>query len=125
VKKIEGDDDSRRRNRTRNHKRSRLSTYRNRVVDAACTVLRYPLLLAGVAIEMVMVPSVAFALIGSWGALRSLMLFLTCDSPLLYVFGCEIWRQLHSLPESEAFETSPERWNQALTEYINDVKDDE
>jgi len=122
---MEGDDDSRRRIRTRSHKRSRLSMYRNRVVDAAWTVLRYPLSLAGAAIEMVMVPSVAFALIGSWGASRSLMFFLICDSPLLYVFGCEIWRQLHSLPESEAFETSPERWNQALTEFVNDVKDAE
>jgi hypothetical protein len=99
--------------------------YGNQVVDAAWTVLRYPLLLAGAAIELVMVPFAAFALIGSWGALRSLMFFLICDSPLLYVFGREIWRQLRSLPESEAFETRPERWDQALAEYIYDVKDNE
>jgi len=86
-------------------------------------IFHQPILFAGVALEVVMFPFVSLILIGSYGFGYATIFFVVFDSPLIYVFAREVWRQLHMLPESEAFEISPERWVKTFTEYVNDVKD--
>jgi hypothetical protein len=94
------------------------------LVEDLPLIFHNPLLLAGAAIEIVMVPSTAIALIATYGYLYCVCLGLALETPLIYLFCREVYRQIHLLPMTESFETSPERWNQVLTEFVSDVKDD-
>lgn len=83
-------------------------------------VLKYPLLLAAFSIEIGagLFTCISLALLNK----LAIIALIALQAPVIYLIVREAWRQMHSLPPSESWETSPEKWNAALSEYITAQK---
>lgn len=93
------------------------------LVDALQTILRIPVLLGLFAIDIIVVLPLGVCSILTYGALGVLILTFS-QTPIIYLIVQEVWRMSHLLPKSEAWETSPERWREALKEFVETTKHD-
>lgn len=84
------------------------------------TVLRYPLLLALLGFNCAVVIPVFIVGAAVYGFI-SIGLLLLVESPAIYYVVREAMRQVKMLPMSETWETSPEKWNQALQDFAGMV----
>ncbi|RLC85625.1 MAG: hypothetical protein DRJ03_11145 [Chloroflexi bacterium] len=88
--------------------------------DGLATVLKYPVLLALFALDVVVIiPFCFFVGFPQLGLTFGLGVLLASQTPIIYLIAKEIWRQLHMLPMSEAWETTWEQWQEALEYFIN------
>lgn len=100
-------------------RRATLSLWSNRLrmaLDAVWTVLKYPFLLGLFAFDVSIVIPLCIGSVVWIGAWALVLLFVS-QTPVWVLFAMEVRRKLKMLPKSEAWETSPERWQQALEEY--------
>ena len=58
-----------------------------------------------------------------FGVLATIGSAFLSQSVVIFILVREVIRLLRSLPQSEAFETDPERWNKALSEYVDSMKE--
>jgi hypothetical protein len=58
-----------------------------------------------------------------YGVLATIGFALLSQSVVIFILVREVIRLLRSLPQSEAFETDTERWNRALSEYVDSIKE--
>jgi hypothetical protein len=99
------------------------STIQN-VISILKDVLHYPLLLALFGLNIVVIIPGSIGLgITFFGILWPVSVLLF-QMPAISLIVIEVRRQMKSLPPTETFETSPERWNQVLTEFVSDVKEE-
>lgn len=87
------------------------------------TVLSFPMKLAlfGFQVTGGLLLAIGYGIMNNWGCYTPLLLVIGF-SPELFLVAREVYRQIHSLPPSEAFETSPERWSKAFQEYADSQK---
>jgi len=94
------------------------------VVSFLKDVLHYPLLLAMFGFNAVaVIPASIGVGIVYFGALWPVPVILF-QAPAITLIAREAIRQMKSMPPSESFETSPERFVEALKEFVADVKKD-
>jgi len=91
------------------------------VISGISVTFKIILLLAAFAFDMYTIVPFLISTIGVYGLWSVLGLIVT-QSPIIYLIVEEIWRQAHTLPPSEAFEISPERWKKSVKEYLELVK---
>jgi len=84
------------------------------------TVFKYPLLLALLGLNGAVVIPVFIVGTAVYGFASLGLLFLV-ESPAIYYVVREAMRQVKMLPMSETWETSPEKWNQALQDFASMV----
>jgi hypothetical protein len=88
-------------------------------------VIQYPVLLGLLALDLVIVLPSTFIIGYRFGFFTALAFFIFTQSPIQYMIVKEIVRQSMRLPMSEAWETSPEKWQKTVDEYIAASKKEE
>ena len=88
-------------------------------------VIQYPVLLSLLALDLVIVLPSTFIIGYRFGFFTALAFFIFTQSPIQYLIVKEIVRQSMRLPMSEAWETSPEKWQKTVDEYIEGSKKEE
>jgi len=88
-------------------------------------VIQYPVLLCLLAFDLVVVLPSTFVIGYRFGFFTALAFFIFTQSPIQYLIVREIVRQSMRLPMSEAWETSPEKWQKTVDEYIASSKKEE
>jgi hypothetical protein len=81
-------------------------------------VIQYPVLLGLLALDLVIVLPSTFIIGYRFGFFTALAFFIFTQSPIQYMIVKEIVRQSMRLPMSEAWETSPEKWQKTVDEYV-------
>jgi hypothetical protein len=89
--------------------------------DILFTVFKYPMLLVLLAFNCAIVIPLGILGIALYGMPGIALLFLA-ETPALYFVIKEAIRQIKMLPMSESWETSPEKWNQALKDFMHMVQ---
>jgi hypothetical protein len=88
-------------------------------------VVQYPVLLGLLAFDLVVVLPSTFVIGYRFGFFTALAFFIFTQSPIQYLIVMEIVRHSMRLPMSEAWETSPEKWQKTVDEYIASSKKEE
>ncbi|MGB9778783.1 MAG: hypothetical protein ACPLW8_05205 [Candidatus Bathyarchaeales archaeon] len=101
-----------------------LNKVKNIIGDLA-VVLKYPVLLGLLMFDMAVLLPSTFLVGYHFGTVSAVAFFTLTQSPIEYLIIKEIRRLNRLLPMSEAFETSPEKWNMALQEYVSKVKNNQ
>ncbi|RLC85257.1 MAG: hypothetical protein DRJ03_12195 [Chloroflexi bacterium] len=92
--------------------------FRN-IIEALLTILKYPVLLSLFALDVIVViPSCFFMVFPEFGFVIGFAVLIGSQAPIIYIIVKEIWRQLHMLPMSEAWETTWENWNEAIDYWV-------
>jgi hypothetical protein len=81
-------------------------------------VIQYPVLLGLLAFDLVVVLPSTFVIGYRFGFFIALAFFIFTQSPIQYLIVREIVRQSMRLPMSEAWETSPEKWQKTVDDYV-------
>jgi hypothetical protein len=100
---------------------TKLVTIIKELPEILCTVFKYPMLLVLLAFNCAIVIPLGILSIALYGVL-GIGLLLLAETPALYFVVKEAIRQIKMLPMSESWETSPEKWNQALKDFIHMVQ---
>lgn len=106
---------------TLNSVRNTLSIFAHMRISQVVEVLRFPVLLGLLGLDLCTVAPFFVFTIGMYGTYSVLGLIVT-QSPIIYLTVQEIRRRDTMLPMSEAWETSREKWLKALEEYTKLVK---
>jgi hypothetical protein len=99
---------------------TKLVTIIKELPEIIYTVLKYPMLLVLLAFNCAIVIPLGILGIASYG-IPSIALFFLAETPAIYFIVKEAIRQIKMLPMSETWETSPEKWNQALKDFASMV----
>lgn len=91
-----------------------------RLFDVLSTVLKYPLLIALFSLNVFVLIPLGFMSISKYGFLGFALLMIF-ESPAIFLIVREAWRQAKLAPAVDRWETSPERWTEALDEYVKTV----
>jgi len=88
------------------------------VADALFEVCKYPLLIALFGFDATFVIPLCLFSASMYGyyAVGGMVLF---QAPVIFLLVREVIRQMRALPQSEAWETNPERWQKVVEEYVD------
>lgn len=90
--------------------------------DGLSTVLKWPLLVALFAFNAFVVIPFGVMGITKFGFVGFILLVMA-ESPMFFLAAREAWRQWKLQPATDRWETSAEKWAEALEDYVRMVDD--
>lgn len=99
------------------------SRYLKELWDILTTVLKWPLLITVFSVNAFLIIPFMVMSMTKYGVLGFFFLLLA-ESPMLFLAAKEAWRQWTLQPATDRWETSPEKWNEAVDDFVKMVDDD-